>query len=162
MLVPSNHPDLNLNTGDAAASPFVIAYVVVLLYVFHPLMWYPIASKPLGSRVCHPWSMLRCSHPRGPLPVLISTRLLALFVSRILSHRRNRFNVAAEDGLALAGNAPKVFTKVSKSGLPYVSVIFCSLFSALAYMSVNSGAGKVFGWFANMVCFFTHASGIHD
>ncbi|QRW12299.1 amino acid permease [Ceratobasidium sp. AG-Ba] len=53
-------------------------------------------------------------------------------------------------GLALAGNAPKVFSKVSKSGLPYVSVIFCSVFSALAYMSVNSGAGRVFGWFANM------------
>jgi amino acid transporter len=25
LLVPSNHPSLNLNTGDAAASPFVIA-----------------------------------------------------------------------------------------------------------------------------------------
>lgn len=53
-------------------------------------------------------------------------------------------------GLALAGNAPKVFRKVSKSGLPYVSVIFCSVFSGLAYMSVNEGAGKVFNWFANM------------
>lgn len=57
------------------------------------------------------------------------------------------------DGLALAGNAPRVFAKVSKSGLPYVSVIFCSCFSALAFMSVSSGSGRVFGWFANMVSF---------
>jgi len=53
-------------------------------------------------------------------------------------------------GLSLAGNAPRVFSKVSKSGLPYVSVIFCSLFSVLAYMGITAGSGKVFGWFSNM------------
>lgn len=50
----------------------------------------------------------------------------------------------------MAGNAPKVFLKTTRKGLPYVSILFCSLFSALAYMGVNEGAGKVFNWFANM------------
>ncbi|KAI0078940.1 amino acid permease [Panus rudis PR-1116 ss-1] len=53
-------------------------------------------------------------------------------------------------GLAMVGNAPKIFTTTSSRGLPYVSIIFCAAFAALAYMSVNSGAGQVFGWFANM------------
>ncbi|KAF8922361.1 amino acid permease [Mucidula mucida] len=53
-------------------------------------------------------------------------------------------------GLAVSGNAPKVFMRTTRKGLPFVSIIFCSLFSALAYMSVSGGAGKVFGWFANM------------
>ncbi|KAG5648120.1 hypothetical protein DXG03_006074 [Asterophora parasitica] len=53
-------------------------------------------------------------------------------------------------GLALAGNAPRIFLKTSKNGLPYASIIFSSSFSFLAYMSVNSGAGKVFNWFSNM------------
>lgn len=54
------------------------------------------------------------------------------------------------DGLAAAGNAPKVFLKTSRNGLPYVSVVFCSLFVLLGYMASSSGAGRVFGWFANM------------
>lgn len=54
-------------------------------------------------------------------------------------------------GLALARQAPKVFAKTSKGGLPYVAVGFSALFTTLAYMAINSGAGRVFGWFANMV-----------
>ncbi|KAG5639385.1 hypothetical protein H0H81_003529, partial [Sphagnurus paluster] len=54
------------------------------------------------------------------------------------------------DGLAAAGNAPKIFLKTSKNGLPYVSIIFCSAFAFLSFMGVNDGAGKVFGWLANM------------
>ncbi|KAF8219212.1 hypothetical protein L208DRAFT_1342217 [Tricholoma matsutake] len=53
-------------------------------------------------------------------------------------------------GLAVAGNAPKIFMRTSKNGLPYASLIFCSLFALLSYMGVNTGSGKVFGWFANM------------
>ncbi|KAJ3545067.1 hypothetical protein NMY22_g2575 [Coprinellus aureogranulatus] len=53
-------------------------------------------------------------------------------------------------GLAAAGNAPKIFLKATKSGLPYVSIIFCALFSVLAFMGTQKGSGRVFGWFANM------------
>lgn len=52
--------------------------------------------------------------------------------------------------MASVGNAPKVFARTSKSGLPYVSVIFCALFTLLAFMAISSGAGNVFNWFANM------------
>ncbi|KAH9940385.1 amino acid permease [Epithele typhae] len=53
-------------------------------------------------------------------------------------------------GLAINGNAPKIFTKVTRHGLPWVSLVFCASFAFLAYMGVTSGSGKVFGWFANI------------
>ncbi|KAI0757059.1 amino acid permease [Daedaleopsis nitida] len=53
-------------------------------------------------------------------------------------------------GLALAGNAPKIFTRVTSKGLPLTSILFNAMFAALAYMGISSGSGRVFGWFANM------------
>lgn len=53
-------------------------------------------------------------------------------------------------GLALSGNAPKIFTYTTRKGLPVVAVLFCSAFSFLAYMGVSTGSGKVFNWFVNM------------
>ncbi|KAI0732334.1 amino acid permease [Fomitopsis betulina] len=53
-------------------------------------------------------------------------------------------------GLAVVGNAPKILRRTTKNGLPYVSLIVCSLFSLLAFMGVTSGSGKVFGWLSNM------------
>lgn len=53
-------------------------------------------------------------------------------------------------GLAASHNAPALFLRTSKSGLPYLSVLFCSLFTLLAFMAVVSGPGKVFNWFSSM------------
>ncbi|KAH7924878.1 amino acid permease [Leucogyrophana mollusca] len=53
-------------------------------------------------------------------------------------------------GLAASGNAPRIFLRTSRTGLPYVSVIFCACFTSLAFMAISSGAGTAFGWFSNM------------
>ncbi|KAF8837562.1 hypothetical protein BDN67DRAFT_972766 [Paxillus ammoniavirescens] len=53
-------------------------------------------------------------------------------------------------GLALSGNAPKIFTLTSRSGLPYVSVALSSAIALLSYMVVNTSSGIVFTWFADM------------
>ncbi|KAG1794778.1 amino acid permease [Suillus plorans] len=53
-------------------------------------------------------------------------------------------------GLAATGNAPKFFLRTSRSGHPYVAVIFCSLFFLLSYMVVNTSSGIVLTWFADM------------
>jgi len=58
--------------------------------------------------------------------------------------------IISQDGLAVVGNAPKIFQRTTKYGLPYTSLILCSAFAFLSYMGVNSGSGKVFSWFANM------------
>ncbi len=53
-------------------------------------------------------------------------------------------------GLAISRRAPKIFARTNKRGLPWVSVLFCGLFGGLAYMSLQSSAGTVFGYFANL------------
>ncbi|KAF8516104.1 amino acid permease [Hysterangium stoloniferum] len=53
-------------------------------------------------------------------------------------------------GLAISGNAPKIFGYTTKHGLPIIAVAFSACFGCLAYMGTSAGAGRVFGWFANM------------
>ncbi|KAJ3564258.1 hypothetical protein NP233_g8416 [Leucocoprinus birnbaumii] len=53
-------------------------------------------------------------------------------------------------GLATSGNAPRIFLRTTKKGLPWVAITLGALFALLSYMSVSGGAGKVFGWFAAM------------
>ncbi|RSH95793.1 hypothetical protein EHS25_000885 [Saitozyma podzolica] len=53
-------------------------------------------------------------------------------------------------GLALTHQAPKIFARTTRNGLPYVALAFCATFGALAYMSLGSTAGVVFGYFANL------------
>ncbi|KAF8997831.1 amino acid permease [Cyathus striatus] len=53
-------------------------------------------------------------------------------------------------GLSLTGNAPRIFSRTSKGGLPYISVGFCALFATIAYAGVRAGAGRVFGWFISL------------
>ncbi|KAH9944440.1 amino acid permease [Epithele typhae] len=115
LLVPSNNPDLNLNTSNAAGSPFVIAI------------------KTAGI---------------SGLPSVINAALLTSAWSAASSDLYT--SSRALYGLALSGNAPKIFTKVTRNGLPIVSLLFCAMFAVLAYMSVSSGAGTVFNWFVNM------------
>ena len=57
---------------------------------------------------------------------------------------------SGQDGLALAGNAPKIFRYTLPNGLPVAAVLFSSLFALLSYMGIKQGSGKVFGWLANL------------
>ncbi|KAG8739794.1 hypothetical protein FRC10_005177 [Ceratobasidium sp. 414] len=61
-------------------------------------------------------------------------------------------------GLAVRGQAPRIFAKCTKAGLPIISVGFCSLFSLLAFMNVNTDGATVFNWLVNLTTvggFFT-------
>lgn len=115
VLVPSNDPRLKLGSGNASASPFVIA--------------------------------IQNAGIKG-LPSVINAALLTSAWSAASSDLYT--SSRALYGLSLVGNAPKVFSKTLSNGLPFVSIIFCSLFSTLAFMGISKGAGRVFNWFANM------------
>ncbi|KIP01623.1 hypothetical protein PHLGIDRAFT_505750 [Phlebiopsis gigantea 11061_1 CR5-6] len=115
LLVPYNHPDLNLKTSTAAKSPFVIA--------------------------------IKAAGIKG-LPSVINAALLTSAWSAASSDLYN--SSRALYGLAINGNAPKVFARINRWGLPYVAVGTNCALSLLAYMAVSSGAGRVFGWFVNM------------
>lgn len=53
--------------------------------------------------------------------------------------------------MSINGDAPKIFSRCTKKGVPYVAVIASSLFSFLAYLNVNSKSGEVFNWLINLV-----------
>ena len=52
--------------------------------------------------------------------------------------------------LAVAGNAPAIFKRCTKGGVPYMAVIASALFTALAYLNVGSSGSTVFTWFVNL------------
>jgi amino acid transporter len=54
-------------------------------------------------------------------------------------------------GVAQNRQAPKIFLKCSKQGIPYYCVAITAAFSLLSYMSISSGANNVFLWFQNLV-----------
>ncbi|CCL99148.1 uncharacterized protein FIBRA_01163 [Fibroporia radiculosa] len=57
-------------------------------------------------------------------------------------------------GLAVQGQAPRIFARVNRMGVPYPALILCAAFCALAFLNVSEGSSKVFGWFVNLVSTF--------
>lgn len=52
--------------------------------------------------------------------------------------------------LALNGNAPRVFARCNRNGVPYVAVLGTTAVALLTYLNVSNSSAKVFGWFANL------------
>ncbi|KAF2429193.1 amino acid permease [Tothia fuscella] len=53
-------------------------------------------------------------------------------------------------GVAQNGQAPRIFLKCSKAGVPYWCVILTASISLLTFLSCSSGANVAFGWFINL------------
>lgn len=58
-------------------------------------------------------------------------------------------------GLALRGQAPRIFSKTNVSGLPWVSLICSSTFGLLSYMALSDGASTVLNWLTNLTSIAT-------
>ncbi|KEF57917.1 AAT family amino acid transporter [Exophiala aquamarina CBS 119918] len=50
-------------------------------------------------------------------------------------------------GLAQNKQAPRIFLRCNKNGIPLYAIAFTAMWSGLAYMSVSAGAAEVFQWF---------------
>ena len=53
-------------------------------------------------------------------------------------------------GLAIKGQAPKIFLRTTPWGVPYVCVLFNTCFMFLAFMSLSDGAMTVFWWLVDL------------
>ncbi|CEP62632.1 uncharacterized protein LALA0_S06e00144g [Lachancea lanzarotensis] len=53
--------------------------------------------------------------------------------------------------LATKKQAPQIFLKTNKRGIPWVGILFISAFLPLAYMSCSESSSEVFGWFQELV-----------
>lgn len=127
MLVPSDDPELLQYTGDAASSPFVIAF-------------HRVGIKVLPSIV-----------NGGILLASLSAATACLYGSSRTLY-----------GLSLRGQAPKIFAKCTKSGMPIVAIFTSAAFSPIAYLTLSNGSSTVLTWFANLTrCVFAICSVLH-
>jgi amino acid transporter len=61
-------------------------------------------------------------------------------------------------GLALRGQAPRIFIKCTKNGLPWVAVATCSTFGLLSFLNVSATSAQAFSWLVSLSgvgCFFS-------
>lgn len=115
MLVASDDPRLNDESGQAAQSPFVIAASAAGLPA--------IPSVVNAVVITSAWSASNQS-------LLAGTRVLY--------------------GLALKGQAPKIFLRTTPWGVPYVCVLLFTAFMFLSFMSLSNGAMTVFWWLVDL------------
>ncbi|KAI1812212.1 amino-acid permease inda1 [Poronia punctata] len=52
--------------------------------------------------------------------------------------------------MALNGQAPRIFARTSKRGVPYAAVIFTLLVGCLAFLNVSNSGAVAFQWFSNI------------
>ncbi|KAI1437327.1 amino-acid permease inda1 [Xylaria sp. CBS 124048] len=52
--------------------------------------------------------------------------------------------------MALNGQAPRLFTRTSRRGVPYVAVLFTLAIGALAFLNVSNKSAVAFQWFSNI------------
>ncbi|CUM68101.1 uncharacterized protein PRCAT00005818001 [Priceomyces carsonii] len=52
--------------------------------------------------------------------------------------------------LASKGQAPSIFLRTNKRGIPYVGLIFTAAFLPLSYMSISTSSSTVFLWFQSI------------
>lgn len=76
----------------------------------------------------------------------------AVILTTIISLGNSNVYIGSRTVYALAesGVAPKIFMRTFKNGVPYVGVIFTSLFGLLAFMVLSSGGTTVFNWLVNI------------
>ncbi|KAH7930825.1 dicarbixylic amino acid permease [Leucogyrophana mollusca] len=53
-------------------------------------------------------------------------------------------------GLALQGNAPRIFTKVNRIGVPWTALLSVTLFACLTFLNVSSSSAAVFAYVVNL------------
>lgn len=54
-------------------------------------------------------------------------------------------------GLSRRDQAPKIFKRVNRWGVPYLSVLFIGIFMTLGYMTLDNTAATVFTWLLDLV-----------
>lgn len=75
----------------------------------------------------------------------------AVMLATIISAGNSNVYIGSRILYAMAGaSAPKFFGTTNKYGVPYVGVIFTSLFGLLAFLNVSNSGTTVFNWLMNI------------
>ncbi|KAG2110934.1 amino acid permease [Suillus discolor] len=152
LLVPSDNPLLVLNSGTAQ-SPFVIAIETAGIKFLPsvsrtwPSLFLPRDFLLSYSKQIINACLLTSAWSNSSSSLYTASRAIRAYAYPVANSSKLTNFV---DGLAASGNAPKIFLKTTRNGLPYVAVLFTAIFSFLAFMAVSKGAGSVFNWLSDM------------
>ncbi|KAJ4362275.1 hypothetical protein N0V83_010368 [Neocucurbitaria cava] len=130
-------------------------YRLAFFYVFGSLAIGAICSSDAedltsgaGNANASPWVIAIRNAGIAVLPSIVNAGILTSAWSAgnsfLYMSSRSLYSIA------LAGNAPKIFTRCNRYGLPVYAVGATSCFGLLAYMNVASSAGVVFNWFISL------------
>ncbi|KAH3677605.1 hypothetical protein WICMUC_001708 [Wickerhamomyces mucosus] len=110
------------------------------------------ASKAKTSANASPFVVAIKNAQIGKLDHLINACILIF----IISAANSDLYIASRTlyGLACNGNAPKIFAKTNRFGIPYIALSTCVAFCGLAFMSVSQSSSDVFNYFVNVVSIF--------
>jgi amino acid transporter len=132
VIVPSDDPQLLSPSSNAAASPFVIGIQRAGIGGLN----HAINAAVLTSA----WSAGNVSNSSSVSSLLLAKPIKAFLFSgsRVLY------------GMALNGDAPRLFGKTNKNGVPWVAVLATWSIGLLAYLNISSTGAQVFTWFSNI------------
>lgn len=82
------------------------------------------------------------------LPGLINGVLLCVVLSAANSNVYSGSRILV--GLAQEGSAPRLLTKTTSNGVPYVAVASTAAVGLLGFMNESNSGGEVFDWFVNI------------
>ncbi|RSL50948.1 hypothetical protein CEP53_008612 [Fusarium sp. AF-6] len=84
------------------------------------------------------------------IPVLPSIVTAALLTTIISAGNAYMFNASRSlHALALDGQAPAIFRRLNKHGVPYMAVLAVTLLSCIAFLALSSSTAVVLGWILN-------------
>ncbi|KAH7910728.1 dicarboxylic amino acid permease [Hygrophoropsis aurantiaca] len=102
----------------------------------------------------------------GASPFVVATTLAGI---RVINHVINAivliFVLSASNsdlyigsrtlyGLAIENKAPRVFAQVNRFGVPWPSLLLCTLVCFLTFLNISSSSSVAFGWFSNLIASF--------
>lgn len=154
----AKHPRLSMPKGIRLTFYRILFFYI--LSVFLPGMVVPrnsmelvFASRAKASAASSPFVVaIKLAKLQG-LDHVVNACLIIFVFSATNSDRyiatRTLYGIAAD------GNAPKVFCRATKHGVPFVAIGLCISFCGLAYLSVSASASVVFGYLTNVVTIFS-------
>lgn len=157
-------PELIVQTAGEMESPRYNLPIAGQRYMYRLLIFYIVGSFCIGILTSannpdllggghgsgsSPWALgIRAAGIKGLDSVVNAAILLSAWSAG------NSYLYLASRALysqAIAGNAPKVFARCSKSGVPYYAVMASAAWALLAYLNVAASTATVFNWFADLM-----------
>ncbi|KAF9873724.1 histidine permease [Colletotrichum karsti] len=123
--------------------------VGIVLPANDPSLLSVLSSGETGTGAASPFVIAMKNMNVGVLPHIVNALLLTSIYSAgnayVYCSSRSLY------GLALNGHAPKIFTKVTKQGVPVYCLVVSMAFACLSYLKLGSGSVTVLTWLTNLI-----------